>query len=56
MVKPELFDSITKQELPSEALVPTRIVLEVGSFERLVDLVNTPPAPTKALRELMRAR
>jgi len=43
-----------RQELPDEALIPTRIVLENEAFDRLVALLEDPPAPTDALRELMR--
>ncbi len=43
-----------RRELPGEALVPTRIVLEDEAFARVVALLESPPAPTRALRELMR--
>lgn len=43
-----------RRELPDEALVPTRIVLEDEAFARVVALLESPPAPTHALRELMR--
>lgn len=43
-----------RRELPDEALVPARIVLEDKSFDRVADLVESPRAPTEALRELMR--
>jgi uncharacterized protein (DUF1778 family) len=43
----------SRRELPDEAFIPTRIVLDDESFERvLAKLAN--PAPTDALRELMR--
>ncbi|MBX7191120.1 MAG: DUF1778 domain-containing protein [Sandaracinaceae bacterium] len=45
-----------RRELPDEALVPTRIVLEDAAFERVAHALETPPAPTRALRELMRGR
>jgi uncharacterized protein (DUF1778 family) len=45
-----------RRELPDEALVPTRIVLDDASFDRIVKLVEKPPRPTAALRELMRGR
>jgi uncharacterized protein (DUF1778 family) len=45
-----------RKELPNEALVPTRLVLDDAAFDRVVDLLERPPAPTKALRELMRGR
>lgn len=43
-----------RSELPEEALIPTRIVLDDDEFDRVVELLNNPPAPTPALRELMR--
>ena len=45
-----------RRELPDEALIPTRIVLEEAAFERVAQLLEAPPAPTRALRELMRGR
>lgn len=43
-----------RKELPDEALIPARLVLEDKAFDRIVELLERPPAPTKALRELMR--
>ncbi len=52
-----LFFMEARRELPDEAFVPTRIVLEDESFERLIrTLEEEPPTPTQALRELMRGR
>ena len=45
-----------RRELPDEAFIPTRIVLENDAFDRLAATLDAPPAPTKALRELMRGR
>ena len=45
-----------RRELPDEALIPARLVLEDKAFERVVDLLEHPPAPTPALRELMRGQ
>lgn len=45
-----------RRELPDEALVPTRLVLEDAAFERVARQLEAPPAPTRALRELMRGR
>lgn len=45
-----------RRELPDEALVPARLVLEDEAFERITELVTSPPAPTQALRELMRGQ
>jgi uncharacterized protein (DUF1778 family) len=43
-----------RSQLPDEALVPTRLVLDDDAFDRIVALLAAPPAPTPALRELMR--
>lgn len=43
-----------RRELPDEALIPTRLVLEDATFDRVVDLLERPPTPTEGLRELMR--
>ena len=45
-----------RTELPDEALVPARLVLEDAAFDRLVDLMSHPPAATQPLRELMRGQ
>jgi len=50
-----LFFMQARRELPDEALVPTRIVLENADFDRVARMLDEPPAPTKELRELMRA-
>jgi uncharacterized protein (DUF1778 family) len=44
-----------RRELPDEALVPVRLVLDDEVFDRLVELMEKPPAPTRALRDLLRA-
>ena len=51
-----LFFMQARRELPDEALIPTRIVLDDGSFDRLSQQLNAAPEPTSALVELMRAR
>lgn len=43
-----------RRDLPDEALVPTRLVVEDEAFDRVADLVESPLTPTKALRKLMR--
>jgi uncharacterized protein (DUF1778 family) len=43
-----------RTQLPDEALVPARLVLEDEAFDRIAQLLTSPPAPTQALRELMR--
>ena len=45
-----------RRELPDEALIPARLVLEDKAFDRVVELLDTPAAPTDALRELMRGQ
>lgn len=45
-----------RRELSVEALIPARLVLDDKAFDRLVDLLESPPAPTDALRELMRGK
>ena len=49
-----LFFMASRQALPDEAFVPTRMVLEDAAFDRLVESLRTPAQPTPALRELMR--
>ena len=51
-----LFFMKARRELPDEALIPARIVLEDEAFDRIAAMVERPPAPTGALRELMRGR
>ena len=51
-----LFFMEARRELPDEALVPARIVLEEEGFDRVVAMLAEPPAPTEGLRKLMRAR
>jgi uncharacterized protein (DUF1778 family) len=45
-----------RRELPDEAFIPTRLVLDDEAFDRLVESLENPPAPTQALRELMRGK
>jgi uncharacterized protein (DUF1778 family) len=45
-----------RRELPDEALIPARLVLDDKAFDRVVDLMERSPAPTQALRELMRGQ
>lgn len=45
-----------RRELPDEALIPARMVLEDDAFDGLVALLESPPAPTAALREMMRVK
>jgi uncharacterized protein (DUF1778 family) len=45
-----------RRELPDEALIPTRIVLDDDSFDRVAQLIENPRPPTDALRKLMRGQ
>jgi uncharacterized protein (DUF1778 family) len=45
-----------RRELPEEAFIPARIVVDDDAFDRLIELVESPPAATDALRELMRGQ
>lgn len=49
-----LFFMEARRELPDEAFIPTRLVLTDKAFDRVVAMLETPAAPTDALRELMR--
>lgn len=40
------------EELPPEAIIPARIVLSAESAERVAHLLETPPAPTGAMKRL----
>lgn len=42
------------EEIPEQYIIPTRIVLTRESGERLIDAIENPPKPTKALRDLMK--
>lgn len=43
-----------RRELPDEAFVPTRIVLDDPAFDAVMRQVESPAAPTAQLVELMR--
>ncbi len=45
-----------RRALPEEALVPARLVVEDQTFDRIVEQVESPPAPPAALRKLMRGQ
>lgn len=51
-----LFFMKARQELPDEALIPARIVLDDDAFDRIAAVVEQTPAPTRELRDLMRGR
>ncbi len=42
-------------EVPAEYLVPHRVVVDAGTWERIVAEMDRPAAPTTPLRDLMRA-
>lgn len=46
----------SRRELPDEAFIPTRLVLDDEGFDQLVAQLEQPAAPTTALRELMNGR
>jgi hypothetical protein len=41
------------RELPADIIIPPRIELSPGSFEKVVELGKKPRKPSKALRDLM---
>ena len=43
-----------RRELPDEALIPARLVVGDKAFDHIVELLESPRPPSKALRELMR--
>ena len=45
-----------RRELPDEALIPVRMVLDDATFDRVATALTRPPTPTDALRELMRGK
>ena len=51
-----LFFMSARRELPDEAFIPARIVLEGKEFDRILALLEQPPAPTEPLRELLRGK
>ncbi len=51
-----LFFMEARKELPDEALVPARLLVDEKTFESVVASLEHPPAPTAALRELMRGK
>ena len=41
------------RELPADIVIPPRLVVTSGSFEKVTELAKKPRQPTKALRDLM---
>ena len=48
-----LFFMEARRELPEEAFIPARLVLDSEGFEAVASLLDNPPEPTPALRELL---
>ncbi len=46
----------SRRELPDEAFIPTRIVLDEVGFDKVVNRLETPTEPTGELVELMGGR
>lgn len=42
-----------RRQMPDDAFIPTRLILEDDTFNRIVELIEKPPAAKDALRELM---
>lgn len=40
------------EELPADAIVPARLVLDAPSAERVRDMISRPPEPTESLKRL----
>jgi uncharacterized protein (DUF1778 family) len=43
-----------RRALPDEAFIPVRLVLDDKVFDRVTNLLESPPDPTTVLRRLMR--
>ncbi len=41
-------------EIPEEFIIPSKIVLSDESSKKVMDMVENPPEPTEALKELMK--
>ena len=49
-----LYFIASRRQLPDEAFIPTRLVLEDEAFDGVVERLQKKPSPTAELRELMR--
>ena len=49
-----LFFMESRRDLPDEAFIPTRLVLEDERFDQLIKRLEEPPDPTDRLIELVR--
>lgn len=45
-----------RRDLPDEALLPVRLVVQDEVFDRLVQRIESPAEPTEALRTLLRGK
>lgn len=50
-----LYFMASRRELPNEAFIPTRLVLDDDSFDNVLARLRAEPSPTTALRQLMRS-
>jgi len=48
-----LFFMEARRALPEEAFIPARVVLDEEGFDAVASLLEHPPEPTPALRELL---
>ncbi len=48
-----LFFMEARRALPDDAFIPTKLVLGNEDFEKVVDLIESPPSPTPALKRLL---
>lgn len=44
------------REIPSDAIIPPRVVVTNASLTKVADLLERPPAPTASMRKLMSGR
>jgi uncharacterized protein (DUF1778 family) len=42
------------KELPADIIIPAKIMLTEKSMSQITDMLENPPKPTQALKELMR--
>jgi uncharacterized protein (DUF1778 family) len=42
------------KELPADIIIPAKIMLTEKSMSQIIDMLENPPQPTQALKELMR--
>lgn len=44
------------RELPDDVIIPPRLVLSDAGFDAMLEAIEHPPRPTKAMRQLMSER